>query len=335
MSFAALALYLAVGLSSTLLIVKVSAALRSASQGEPRIHDAYEAAFLAGGPARVTDAALAVLHTEGRIVIGGPGVVTALRQVAHDPVERQVFQALAVAPGCALHVLRREVMRGPAVQEIGHALAARGLMTPPRQHSGLAAWGLTQGILCLIGLPVSFVVTVVQFMGTGHQPTGLPFVVTALPALIPGMVIGFNRANRVSRRVTPDGRRALRHYGAAYAHTAPGVVAAVALRGVRALHDRDLWSQLTAAARHGAGSRSTVSHTPYAYSMYDASASEPLWCAGPGPGSGCGSGGGGAGCGGSGGGSSCGGSSGSSCGSSSGSSCGSSSGSSCGSSSSS
>ncbi|MBT2364106.1 TIGR04222 domain-containing membrane protein [Streptomyces sp. ISL-10] len=334
MFFAALALYLAVGLSSTLLILKVSAALRSASHGEPRVHDAYEAAFLAGGPARVADAALAALHTEGRIVIGGPGVVTALRQVAHDPVEREVLQALAAAPGCALHVLRRGVMRSPAVQEIGHALAARGLMTPPRQHSGLAAWGLTQGILCVIGLPVSFFVTVVQFMGTGHQPIGLPFVVTALPALIPGVVIGFNGAGRASRRVTPDGRRALHHYRAAYAHAAPGVVATVALRGARALQDRDLWTQLTAAARHGARSRSTVSHAPYAYSVYDASASEPLWCAGSGPGSGCGSGGG-AGCGGSGGGSSCGGSSGSSCGGSSGSSCGSSSGSSCGSSSSS
>ncbi|MFF8845237.1 TIGR04222 domain-containing membrane protein [Streptomyces sp. NPDC015127] len=318
----ALALYLAVGVSSALLIVKVSAALRGASHGAPRVHDAYEAAFLAGGPARVADAALAALHTDGRVVIGGPGVVTALRQVAHDPVEREVFRALAAAPSGALPVLRQEVMRSPAVQEIGHALAARGLMTPPRQHSGLAAWGLAQGIVCLVGLPLSLVATVVQFMGSGHQPVGLPFVLMALPALIPGMVIGFNQANRAGRRVAPHGRRALRSYSAAHAHAAPGVVAFVALRGVRALPDPELRAQLTGAARLGRGSRSTVSHSTYAYGggADSPACSEAVWCASSGSGSGCGSGSGG-----SGGGSSCGSSSGSSCGSSSGSSCGSSS----------
>lgn len=326
-----LALYLAVGLSSTLLVVKVSAALRGASHCDARIHDPYEAAFLAGGPARVADAALAALHTDGRVVIGGPGVVTAVRQVAHDLVERQVFSSLAAAPGGALPVLRQDVMRSPAVQEIGHALAARGLMTPPRQHRGHSAWGVTQGVLCLIGLPLSFFATVVQFMGSGHKPVGLPFFLTALPALVTGMVIGFNQANRAGRRVSPEGRRALRAYSAAHAHAAPGVVAFVALRGVRALPDPQLRAQLTGAARLGSGSRSTVSHTAYADGGPDSAAcSEPLWCASPGSGSGCG-----AGSGGSGGGPSCGGSSGSGCGSSSGSSCGSSSGSSCGSSSSS
>ncbi|NWF29332.1 TIGR04222 domain-containing membrane protein [Streptomyces sp. PKU-EA00015] len=328
MPLLALALYLAVGLSSALLIVKVSAALRSASHGDARIHDPYEAAFLAGGPARVADAALAALHTDGRVVVGGPGVVTTVRQVAHDPVEREVFRALATAPSGALHVVRQDVMRSPAVQEIGHALAARGLMTPPRQHSGLSTWGLTQGILCLIGLPLSVFATVVQFMDSGHKPVGLPFVLTALPALIPGMVIGFSQANRAGRRVAPEGRRALRSYSAAHAHAAPGVVAFVALRGVGALPDPHLRAQLTGAARLGRGSRSTVSHAPYA-GHDSAACSEPVWCASSGSGSGCGAGSGGSG------GSGCGGSSGSSCGSSSGSSCGSSSGSSCGSSSSS
>ncbi|MGW0700679.1 TIGR04222 domain-containing membrane protein [Streptomyces sp. NPDC002867] len=328
MPLLALALYLAVGLSSALLIVKVSAALRSASHGDARIHHPYEAAFLAGGPARVADAALAALHTDGRIVVGGPGVVTTVRQVAHDPVEREVFRALTTAPSGALHVVRQDVMRSPAVQEIGHALAARGLMTPPRQHSGLSAWGLTQGILCVICLPLAVLATAVQFMDSGHKPVGLPFVLTALPALIPGVVIGFSQANRAGRRVAPEGRRALRSYSAAHAHAAPGVVAFVALRGVGALPDPHLRAQLTGAARLGRGSRSTVSHTAYAGND-SAACSEPVWCASSGSGSGCGAGSGGSG------GSGCGGSSGSSCGSSSGSSCGSSSGSSCGSSSSS
>ncbi|MEV4333015.1 TIGR04222 domain-containing membrane protein [Streptomyces sp. NPDC049597] len=331
-----LSLYLAVGLSSALLIVNVSAALRSASHGDARVHHPYEAAFLAGGPARVADAALAALHTDGRVVVGGPGVVTAVRPVAHDPVEREVFRALATAPSGALPLVRQDVMRSPAVQEIGHALAARGLMTPPRQHSGLSAWGQIQGIVCLIGLPLSLFATIAQFMGSGHKPVGLPFVLTALPALLPGMLIGFNQAGRAGRRVAPAGRRALRSYSAAHAHAAPGVVAFIALRGVRALPDPHLRAQLTGAARLGRGSRSTVSHTGYA-GHDSAACAEPVWCASSGSGSGCGAGSGGSGCGSSSGGSGCGGSSGgSSCGGSSvGSSCGGSSGSSCGSSSSS
>ncbi|MFG3404971.1 TIGR04222 domain-containing membrane protein [Streptomyces sp. NPDC048142] len=88
------------------------------------LHDLYEAAFLNGGPARVVDTALAALHADGRLVVGGPGIVGARRARANDLVERAVFQELAAAPSGALHGLRDAVMRHPAVQEIGDGLAA-------------------------------------------------------------------------------------------------------------------------------------------------------------------------------------------------------------------
>ncbi|MFF3322666.1 TIGR04222 domain-containing membrane protein [Streptomyces sp. NPDC002889] len=318
MSVLAVIVYLAVGLSSALLIIKVSAARPAGAAGDSRIHHVYEAAFLGGGPARVVDAALAALHADGRLAVGGPGIATVLRPVAQDPVERAVFDTLAAAPHGALHPLRREVMRSPAVQEIGDGLAARGLMMPPGHNGGLAAWGLAQTIVCMLGLPVSFALTVIEFVSTDLGEGGPPFIVLVLPALLPGIVAGSVMAARARRRVTPAGRSVLRSYQAAHAQTYDAA-SLVAAHGVLALPDTDLRTQLTAAAMAGRRRNRSSSYD----SSYDAGSSssygDPVWCAGSGSGSSCGS----SSCGSSSGsGSSCGGSSGSSCGSSSSSSCG-------------
>ncbi|TXS57382.1 TIGR04222 domain-containing membrane protein [Streptomyces sp. t39] len=333
MTVLALLVWSAVIVSSVLLAVRVSAALRGTPAHLAPQLGAYEAAFLAGGPARVADAALASLHADGRIRVGAPGVVSVVSTTARHPVERAVLDAPALAPSGALAAVRGEVMRAPAVQGIGDALAARGLLTVPTGHRGLATWGAVQGVLCLVGLPVSLVVTFVQFAGVGHEATGLPFVIVVAPVLLAGAVLGFTRSRRAARRVTPAGRDALVAFQVASAGS-HGVADIVAMRGVRAVPDRGLWELLTAAARQGAPRAAS----PYVHSS--AAFVAPVWCAGvtdTGGGWGGGDGSGGSGCGGSSGsgcgssGSSCG-SSGSSCGSSS-SSCGSSGGSSCGSSS--
>ncbi|MGW1141624.1 TIGR04222 domain-containing membrane protein, partial [Streptomyces zhihengii] len=80
----ALLVWSAVVVSSVLLLVRVSAARRGAPRHlAPRL-GAWEAAFLAGGPARVADAALAALHADGRIRVGAPGVVAAGGPAPHD-----------------------------------------------------------------------------------------------------------------------------------------------------------------------------------------------------------------------------------------------------------
>lgn len=314
MALLAFAVYVAVAVSSVLLIVRVSAARPASPAYGAHVHDVHEAAFLAGGPARVVDAALAALHADGRIVVGGPGVLSVLRPAAQDPVERALFAELASAPYGALHTVRLRTMRSAAVQEIGDVLAARGLMAPPGSGPGLAAWGTAQAVLCAIGLPVSFVITVVEFMGDTSDERGIPFVFLVFPVLVAGAVIGGLQASRARRRLTPAGLRALRSYRAA--HSRPQTPAElVALHGLRSVPDRGLRAQLTAAAR--ARTTSTSLGGPSAYDVY--LGGEPVWCAGSSPGSGgCGSSGGGSGCGGSGGSSSScggsGGSSGSSCG---------------------
>ncbi|MFC8594356.1 TIGR04222 domain-containing membrane protein [Streptomyces atroolivaceus] len=331
MNALALLLNLAVAVSTTLLVIATVNAGRGRSAHAVQVHDLAEAAFLNGGPARVVDTALTALHADGRLVVGGPGIVAVhQRAEARDAVERAVLQELRVAPSGSLHALRESVMRHPAVQEIGDGLAARGLLVPPGESAPRRRWAFTQAIVCIVGVPVSLVLTFVQYgLHAGHVDTPYPFVVKVLPALAVGGLVGMLAAASAGRRITQAGRSALNGFRATYAYvTDPALL--VATRGLRALPDPGLQAQLVAAARQ----RPVVRRSPASASS--AFAVPVVWCAGVSPGGGsCGSSSGGGG--GTGPGSACGsgsgcGGSGSGCGSGSGSGCGggSSSGSSCG-----
>ncbi|MFD7444697.1 TIGR04222 domain-containing membrane protein [Streptomyces sp. NPDC059909] len=333
----------AVAVSSTLLISRLSAA-RSSGPGGP-VHDLMEVAFLNGGPARVVDTALAAMASDGRIMIGGPGIVAVQRPVAHDPVERAVLHETAAAPHGALHTMRLAVMRSPAVQEIGDALAARGLMVEPQALRPWHRWAVAQALCCVLLLPMSIVLTIAQFaMREGVDDIPVPFVVKVLPAFFGGLIIGLACSAKARRKVTEAGGRAAAEYAMAHVYAADAGHR-VALGGLRALPDPLLRAQLVAAARlvRTGHARPVGGHGPDGVLI--PATDDIVWCASTDPGSG-GSGGGGCGgaggssCGGGSGGGSCssgcggssGGGGGSSCGSSSGggSSCGGGSSSSCG-----
>jgi len=329
----ALLLTLAVAVSSVLLVVATLHAGRRRGSTGVQVHDLSEAAFLHGGPAGVVDTALTALHADGRLVVGGPGIVSAHRQAeVRDAVERAVLQELGAAPSGALHTLRETVMRHPAVQEVGDGLAARGLLVAPDRSRTRRRWAITQATACVVGVPVSLVLTFVQYgLHPGHADTPYPFVVKVLPALAVGGLTGMLAAASARRRITHAGRQALDGFRASYAQvTDPALL--VATQGLRALPDPGLQAQLVAAARQRPSGRRSPASPSGTSPATDAALVPVVWCAGAGPGGGsCGSSSGGGG--GSEPGSACGsgtgcGSSGSSCGggSSSGSSCGGSSG---------
>ncbi|WP_030719806.1 TIGR04222 domain-containing membrane protein [Streptomyces sp. NRRL S-237] len=348
MNLLAVAIWIAVVLSCVLLMVRLRGARSAPAGPAPVLHDLSEAAFLVGGPGTVVDAALVSMLGDGRLVVGGPGIVQvhpAARAV--DPAERAVLQAHRAAPSGWLYQVRYGAMCDPAVQEIGGALADRGLITPP--GSGLRRvrrWGLIQAVVCaLLLFPVSLVLTVVALaLDSGH---GVPFIAKVAVVLVGGIVVGLVCAARAKSRVTKAGARALRAIRSAHLNDRTPHVQ-TALFGLRGLRDPYLRQQLVPAVRGtrlAAAQSHTRSHGTDSSSHWSGAEVLPIvWCAGSdgggggggsscGSGSGCGSSGGG--CGSSGGGAGCGGSSGSSCGGSSSSSCGSSSSSSCGSSSSS
>ncbi|MFC8655431.1 TIGR04222 domain-containing membrane protein [Streptomyces parvus] len=329
----ALSATLAVVVSSVLLVARaVAERSRRPSPGPGvALHDLYEVAFLNGGPARVVDTALTALHADGRLAVGGPGIVAVQRSQANDPVERAVFEALAAAPNGALHVLRETVMRHPAVQEVGDGLAARGLLVAPHRLRPLRRWGLTQGIACLFALPLSLLLTFVQFVTDDSLDFSVPFIMKMLPAIVIGSFTGLIVANSSAGRLTASGRHAAQSFRAAYAHVVTPAHL-VATLGLRALPDPVFQAQLMAAARLGAPRRRSSGRRLAGSTATGVTAVgvATVWCAASGPGgSSCGGstgGGSGSSCGGGSGcssGSGCGGGSGSSCGgSSSGSSCG-------------
>ncbi|MFE0652680.1 TIGR04222 domain-containing membrane protein [Streptomyces sp. NPDC059534] len=331
------------------IVLLVTRVVRSRRGSGGPVHDRYEAAFLTGGPARVVDTALAGLQADGRIAIGGPGIVAVVRPTAHDPVERAVLHEHAAAPHGALHHLRLAVMRHPAVQEIGDGLAGRGLLVDPASRRSILRWCGVLGFGAFLLFPVTGVLTIVDFATSTEA--SVPLFVKTLPLLFACGVTAISCAAVSAKRITPAGLRALSAYGQGHSHVADAGHL-VALLGLRAVPDPVLREQLLAAARvNGPPRRRGRRPSPASYSSVDAVALGVAaeWCAensgcgaGTDSGSGSGSGSGGGSCSSgscssgscSGGGSGCGSSGGSSCSSSSGSSCSSSSGSSCSSSSS-
>ncbi|WP_347232230.1 TIGR04222 domain-containing membrane protein [Streptomyces sp. NTK 937] len=285
MNALALVCTLTVVVSCVLLLVLPPASGRSRGGGaDERVHDLSEAAFLGGGPARTVDTALTALYADGRLVVGGPGIVAVRRAEARDVVERAVLQEAAAAPSGALRPLREAAMRHPAVQEIGDGLAARGLLAPPGGNRARRRWALTQGVGCVVGFPVSIGLTVTQYaLHEGYDDVPFPFVVKVLPALVLGAVVGLVVAASARARLTRAGRRAADAYRAAHAQVAhPAHL--VATRGLAALPYPELREQLLAAARHNSPGRTggmVTSAGVGAGAYAGASGPQPVWCAGP------------------------------------------------------
>ncbi|MER8003486.1 TIGR04222 domain-containing membrane protein [Streptomyces sp. NPDC095613] len=315
--------HLGIAVSCVLLIARIVKVRRRGVAGH--VGDTAEAAFLAGGPGQVVDAAIAGMCADGRLTVGGPGIVAVGHGVAHDPVEESVLQELAAAPSGALHKLRFAVMRGPAVQGVGDALAARGLLVAPVDARAARKWAAVQTAVCFLALPVVIVLAGVLFMKDRDSGTG-SLAVSVLLSLFAGGIVGLVCTPYTRTWITGAGRGALRDFRARNPRV-PGAAPLPAARlvaayGLAALPDPVLAQRLRTAARRRPG-RTVVA------TAQGTAAAMVMWCSGALPGvdtgGGYGSDGGGS-CGGNGGGGSCGGGSGngSACGggSSGGSSCG-------------
>ncbi|WP_051856393.1 TIGR04222 domain-containing membrane protein, partial [Streptomyces sp. NRRL B-1347] len=249
-------------------------------------NDAYEAAFLAGGPGRAADAALAALHEDGRLTVAHPGVVgVAPGAAARHPVEAAVLATYAAAPSGALHWLRAAVMRAPAVQALGDGLAARGLMVPP---GPLLPWRrriTAHLVLCVAGVPLGLVLAATS--STARADSAYSDVQLALVVLLGGGVGVL--CSRVARdRATARGRFALRLHRVRTRKAAGGAAHAVAVRGLRGVADAELRKQLAQARRLRVGHQPTVPVAASGARPGDAAVwtGAPVgWCAG---GTGCG-----------------------------------------------
>ncbi|MEU6766983.1 TIGR04222 domain-containing membrane protein [Streptomyces sp. NPDC046853] len=306
---------LLVAASSAALLVGASR-VRQAAPAHPdarhgAVFDPLEAAFLAGGPGRVADAAIAGLHEDGRLVVAFPGVVEIRSAEARNPVEAAAIEARASAPSSALHWLRIGVMRSPAVQAIGDALALRGLMVRPEALNRLRRLRIRHNILSAVGFVlVIAVIAVEDDDGPSWDPVSVSTIVLIAVWVI-GALVGVLSGRTARARVTATGRTALAEYRAA-GENVHGAAHRVAVDGLVGVLDPGLRAQLEAAHRVRPGRTTSGSSSAYA-----SSGTTIAWCGGGGGdtgstcgGSACGSSGscgGGSSCGGGGGGGGCGG----------------------------
>ncbi|MFI1016331.1 TIGR04222 domain-containing membrane protein [Streptomyces sp. NPDC020965] len=174
-----------------------------------RDYDAYSVAYLSGGPVRVVDAAISAMHADGRLAIGGPGIVSLNRPEAGDQVERAVVKRLEDG-WTRLNDLRHRLSHSGAVQAVGDRLATRGLLVRPGPARGtLVTWATTQGVLCLLALIAALAVIL---LGGVEGRAAEPLIKIVVPALVVGTLIGFRIGRLSQRRISPPGESVLRRY---------------------------------------------------------------------------------------------------------------------------
>jgi uncharacterized protein (TIGR04222 family) len=108
-------------------------AIRTAPGG-PRLRglDHYDLAYLAGGPHRVANTALALLAEAGVIRVSRGGRVHHVSAGAgsRNPVDDVALSVVADRSGLPVIALRREIARSLAVDAIKQHLTGRGLILP-------------------------------------------------------------------------------------------------------------------------------------------------------------------------------------------------------------
>ncbi|WP_061298477.1 TIGR04222 domain-containing membrane protein [Herbidospora cretacea] len=185
--------------------------------------DPYSLAFLAGGPRRVVNTAVAVLVSQGRVRISRDGSVTAVRGIAGAPAERVEQEVLDLATGVngrPLADIRRTVCVGPAVTGIDYGLRGHGLvvadsaLTSARRANTKLRW--------LCGLAGLFVPVSIVSLAFGWFESVLWSVLTLIVSVLTwiiGMAVASGNAKENLSVLTPAGHAALRAAKARYPRT--------------------------------------------------------------------------------------------------------------------
>ncbi|GAA4565802.1 TIGR04222 domain-containing membrane protein [Planotetraspora kaengkrachanensis] len=220
----------------------------------------YELAYLAGGPRRVINTAIALLVERElvRVARGGRVTVVAGAVPPTEGVERAVLDLAAAPGGRSTSEIRHEVAAGPAMTDLKLRLIAKGLLLPDGALNGPRAINTRLGFL----VALAFVVTAVNlmFLLTGRLPWSPAFVAAMLVAGVTA-VAGLRARRRYSRSLpgllTMSGREALETAQARNARTRAepasvmadgalytGVAGGVALYGLGAMPDQTVATEI-------------------------------------------------------------------------------------------
>ncbi|MER6096607.1 TIGR04222 domain-containing membrane protein [Streptomyces sp. NPDC001728] len=170
-----------------------------------------EAAYLAGGPLRVTDLTLVSLHRKRRLLLAHTGWATVLDATGHggetDALERAVFGAIGPAGRSPIPAVRPVVAAADAVRSLADGLVDRGLAVSEagRREVAAALRAVRAGLLLSLALGTASALLV----PAGER--GPVLAGFALPLAGSGLclLIGLTEVYPHTRWASPAGQRLL------------------------------------------------------------------------------------------------------------------------------
>ncbi|TMR97589.1 TIGR04222 domain-containing membrane protein [Nonomuraea basaltis] len=233
-------------------IKREHAAIRAAATGSRRRDlGHYELAYLAAGPGRVADTAIALLADSGDLRVSRGGRVHQVHSgvVSREPIEEAVLGIVASRSGLPVVALRIETTRTLAMAALKRRLTGLGLLHPDdafAQAGRLSARLRALAVAAYAGVVVA-VVSAVVLMILLPLLAMLVLAATGVAAAI--VIAGHKRATRVT--LTPSGKETL---DAARRDNAQGTAeapVAIALYGLGELRNHDLQVELTGSESRG------------------------------------------------------------------------------------
>ncbi|MER5733953.1 TIGR04222 domain-containing membrane protein [Streptomyces sp. NPDC002138] len=208
--------------------------------------DLYEAAYLAGGPRRVAELTLLSMERQRRLLLAHTGWATVVDPVGRDPLEWSVLGAFGPDGQCPVESVRSAAAAHEAVRALADRLGAAGLAAPEDGPAGIVAGvaavrGATALILAMAAAALA--------VPTGGTPAALIMCWFALPLILTLGCLAIARfeSHPYSAWASPAGQRLLTALDRERGRREP--LAAVAVRGVRAVRDPGLRAALSCGNR--------------------------------------------------------------------------------------
>ncbi|TXS57381.1 TIGR04222 domain-containing membrane protein [Streptomyces sp. t39] len=208
----------------------------------------HEAAFLAGGPGRVTDLTLVSMHRQRRLLLAHTGWTTVVDPDTEDALERSVIAAAGPAGQERTSAVRTAVAADEAVRAVGDRLVTVGLAVPDRARAAVvsAIRAVRTTSLLIPALAVCAVLT----LPAGREPGPVAVWFTLPLALTLGaLAMAAMEVRPYTRFASPLGGRLLSAFAERAAAAGQGTeqarLTAVALHGVGVLDDPQLRVALT------------------------------------------------------------------------------------------
>ncbi|WP_405680628.1 TIGR04222 domain-containing membrane protein [Streptomyces sp. NBC_01238] len=207
----------------------------------------YETAFLSGGPHRVVDLALVTMHLRRRLLLAHTGWATVVDPEGRDEMERTVIHAIGPQGQSPIPSVRAAAAAADPVRALADRLVTAGLAVPGGGDGVAAAVRTVRGAALLVaGTGAATLLIPGQESGLGGPVLsllvwfGLPLALTLGCLAIARMEVHPYSGAWAS----PAGQRLLAAHEVPTAGADHDVLAAIAIRGVRAVTDPALRAAL-------------------------------------------------------------------------------------------